>query len=70
MTHARSGPRDEHSLDDCRAAIAAWEDAQPVYLACGCLGGTHDNTVEALHEAHPDVLGWLYTGPFYGSLTL
>lgn len=29
----------DHTLDDCRAAIAEWEEAQPAYLGCGCLEG-------------------------------
>lgn len=56
-----------HSVEDCRNAVREWDDAQPVHLGCGCLEGTHENTMDAMHEAHPDVLGWDYPrGPFYG----
>lgn len=29
---------------------------EPTYLGCGCLLGTHDNTMEAMKENHKDIV--------------
>jgi hypothetical protein len=32
------------------------QPAEPLYLACGCLDGTHDNSMAAIHERHPEIV--------------
>jgi len=53
-----------------RSATPSSKEAEPLYLACGCLDGAHENSMAGIKAAHPDIIVPTgFTGPFYGVAT-
>lgn len=51
-------PLEEIAADWAPLVVKAYLDAyeqMPLYMACGCMSGRHDNTISALRKAHPDL---------------